>query len=60
MIIDAAHYQGGVREAEPFELDGALARDRRSGSFSWIGLYEPEETEFATSTTSTNSPSRTP
>ena len=46
MIIDAAHYQGGVREAEPFELDGALARDRRSGSFSWIGLYEPEETEF--------------
>ena len=46
MIIDAAHYRGGVREPESFQLDGALARDRRSGSFSWIGLYEPEETEF--------------
>ena len=46
MIIDAAHYQGGVREPESFELDGALAQDRRSGSFSWIGLYEPDEAEF--------------
>ncbi len=46
MIVDAAHYQTGERDPEPFELDGALAHDRRSGSFSWIGLYEPGEAEF--------------
>ena len=27
-------------------LDGALDLDRRSGSFSWIGLYEPDHAEF--------------
>lgn len=46
MIVDAAHYRSGEREPEPFDLDGALGLDRRSGSFSWIGLYEPDEHEF--------------
>lgn len=46
MIVDAAHYQSGKRDPEPFELDGALSTDRRSGSFSWIGLYEPDHAEF--------------
>jgi len=46
VIVDAAHYRAGHREPDPFELDGALAWDRRSGSFSWIGLYEPDEAEF--------------
>ena len=46
MIIDAAHYRSGEREPDTFELGGALALDRRSGSFSWIGLYEPDESEF--------------
>lgn len=46
MIVDAAHYQAGIRDPEPYELDGALADDRRNGAFSWIGLFEPDEAEF--------------
>lgn len=46
MIVDAAHYRAGERDKEPFVLDGALDLDRRSGSFSWIGLYEPDHAEF--------------
>ena len=46
MIVDAAHYQAGVRDSEPFQLEGALAVDRRTGAFSWIGLFEPDGAEF--------------
>ena len=46
MIVDAANYHAGVRDPEPFVLDGARTITADPDSFAWIGLYEPTEEEF--------------
>ena len=46
MIVDAAIYKDGVRQPEPFVLEGAHHRCKETNSFVWIGLYEPTEEEF--------------
>jgi magnesium transporter len=49
MIIDCAHYRGGVRQHDgPMELDRAadICTDGDDG-FIWVGLFEPEPEELA-------------
>jgi len=49
MIIDCAHYRGGVRQHDgPMELDRAaeICTDGEDG-FVWMGLFEPDPEELA-------------
>lgn len=46
MIVDLAVYRDGLREPGALELAAALEAGRGSGSFVWIGLYEPTLEEF--------------
>ncbi len=46
VIVDAALYIDGRRDPKPFSLAGARSAARRDGTFCWIGLYEPDESEF--------------
>ena len=47
MIIDCAHYQDGRRRDDgPVSLEEAAARTKEGG-FVWLGLFEPEDGEFA-------------
>ena len=46
MIVDAALYHRGVRDPQPFRLEGALSRSQGEDHFCWIGLFEPTEEEF--------------
>lgn len=47
MIIDAALYVDGLREPSPFQLSGARRAAMADNAFCWIGLFEPNEREFA-------------
>src|SRR5215208_6731996 len=49
MIIDCAHYRGGVRQHDgPMELDRAAdICTRGDDGFIWVGLFEPEPDELA-------------
>lgn len=46
MIVDAANYHAGIRDPEPFVLDGVRSAVADPDSFAWIGLYEPTKEEF--------------
>src|SRR5215216_4599327 len=48
MIIDCAHYRGGVRQHDgPMELDRAAdICTRGDDGFIWVGLFEPEPDEL--------------
>lgn len=46
VIVDAAVYENGVRQPDPFVLEGARELCSTDGVFCWIGLYEPSEEEF--------------
>ncbi len=46
MIVDAAVYENGRRLDEPFDLARAAELSRRDNTFCWIGLFEPDESEF--------------
>ncbi len=46
MIVDGAVYSKGIRRTEPFELAAAREMAKAEDSFCWIGLFEPNETEF--------------
>jgi magnesium transporter len=46
MILDCAVYEDGQRGAGALALADAGAACKRDGSFVWIGVYEPEESEF--------------
>lgn len=46
MIVNAAVYEDGVRRDEPFDLAEAAKLASRPNTFCWIGLFEPEESEF--------------
>jgi magnesium transporter len=46
MIIDCAVYQDGKRRPGQLALDEAYEAGCAEGAFVWIGLYEPDETEF--------------
>jgi magnesium transporter len=49
VIVDCAHYRGGVRQHEgPMELEKAAAICADGGDgFVWMGLFEPEPDELA-------------
>jgi magnesium transporter len=49
VIVDCAHYRGGVRQHEgPMELADAAAICAQGGDgFVWMGLFEPEPDELA-------------
>jgi magnesium transporter len=48
VIVDCALYEDGKRRPGTLELDHALEACRAdTGAFVWIGLYEPDEEEFA-------------
>ncbi|MEO7836118.1 MAG: magnesium/cobalt transporter CorA [Acidimicrobiales bacterium] len=48
MIVDCAVYEAGTRVEGALELANALEASRTNpDSFVWIGLCEPEESEFA-------------
>ena len=49
MIVDCAHYRGGVRQHEgPMELEKAAEICSEGGQgFVWLGLVEPEPDELA-------------
>ena len=48
MIVDCAIYHDGIREADAPELATAADAGRREpGRFTWLGLHEPTEEEFA-------------
>jgi magnesium transporter len=48
VIIDCAVYEKGVRHPGPLELTDALEAGRSSAdSFTWIGMFEPTDGEFA-------------
>jgi magnesium transporter len=49
VIVDCAHYRGGIRQHEgPMELDRAAAICAEGGDgFVWMGLFEPEPDELA-------------
>lgn len=46
MIIDAALYTQGTRQADKLDLGQAFERSRPNDTFCWIGLYEPTQDEF--------------
>jgi magnesium transporter len=46
VIVDCAVYDHGVRRAGPLPLDEALDAAGKPGSFTWIGLHQPTESEF--------------
>jgi len=46
VIIDCAEYADGVRVAQPGTIEEAAAAARRDGSFVWLGLFQPSESEF--------------
>jgi magnesium transporter len=49
VIVDCAIYSKGQRRPGQLNLADALSIGRsRDGSFTWIGLYEPTESEFDT------------
>ena len=48
MIVDCGIYRGGVREADPSDLQEAVTAARgEHGTFAWLGLHEPDEDELA-------------
>jgi magnesium transporter len=49
VIVDCAHYRGGVRQHKgPMELEDAAAICAEDGDgFVWMGLFEPEPEELA-------------
>ena len=46
MIVDCAIYDDGRRAAHPATFEEALGAARTVDGFVWIGLLDPEETEF--------------
>ena len=46
MIIDCAVYERGVRRPGQLALDNAFEACREDDAFVWIGLFEPNESEF--------------
>ena len=47
MIIDCAYYQDGQRQpVQAASLEEAAAQGKQGG-FVWLGLFEPDDTEFA-------------
>jgi magnesium transporter len=46
VIVDIAVYDNGVRRPGKLALDDAFESCRQPGSFAWIGLFEPTESEF--------------
>ncbi len=46
MIVDGAVYTNGLRRPEPFELTGARHQSEGPDTFCWLGLFEPDESEF--------------
>ena len=48
MIVDCAHYRGGIRQHEgPMDLDAAAAICAEGGDgFVWMGLVEPDSDEL--------------
>ena len=46
MIVDCAVYEDGRRRDGPLDLHDAYEACRRTGVWTWIGLYEPTEDEF--------------
>ena len=46
MIVDCAVYTGGERRPGELDLDDALEAASEPDSFVWIGLHEPDPTEF--------------
>jgi magnesium transporter len=46
MIVDSAIYERGRRRAEQVPLEDMYEQCREDGVFAWIGLHEPNETEF--------------
>lgn len=47
MIVDCAAYTKGIRREGRLDVAQALAAAHEPDTFSWIGLYEPTEDEFA-------------
>lgn len=49
MIVDCAHYRGGVRQEErPIGLDEAATLCTERNGFVWLGMFEPSPSELAT------------
>jgi magnesium transporter len=47
VIVDCAIYEGGERQGGQVEIDDALTAVRDDGAgFVWIGLHEPDASEF--------------
>jgi len=46
VIVDCAVYTDGVRRPGELPLEAALEAAREPGSFTWIGLLEPPQSEF--------------
>jgi magnesium transporter len=46
VIVDMAVYDNGVRRPGELALNDAFESIRQPGSFAWIGLFEPTESEF--------------
>lgn len=47
MIVNCTLYENGRRQETEVSLERAGAASRESGSFVWLGLFEPSEEEFA-------------
>jgi magnesium transporter len=48
MIVDNAVYLDGKRIVEPESMEDASRRSRELGGVAWIGLKQPDPTEFGT------------
>ncbi len=48
MIVDCAHYVGGVRqESDSLGIESAAACASRGDGFVWLGVHDPAESELA-------------
>ncbi|MFI9042127.1 magnesium and cobalt transport protein CorA [Streptomyces sp. NPDC053726] len=47
-VVNCVIYRDGVRQEAAFSVEESIARVRKRGhGFVWLGLHEPDETEFA-------------
>ncbi|MEO7196914.1 MAG: magnesium/cobalt transporter CorA [Solirubrobacterales bacterium] len=47
MIVDCAHYLGGVRQhSGPLGIEAAAERAKEGDGFVWLGLHDPDEAEL--------------
>ncbi len=46
MIVDCAIYEHGRRLAQAVSFDGALASARANNGFVWVGVHNPDPSEF--------------